>query len=143
MAPYGLQQFLVLCSVCYYSIFNWMHFFGFRFNEKWPIWLAPALIIGFLACFLHLLDRQSELTSRSDFLWQYKLSSEEEGVDTMRGINKILLENILPAHVAEHYLHRVQGVSTILQDSNVIQQCTIVTDRVHEKKPGSAMEKWV
>ena len=96
-----------------------MHFFGFRFNEKWPIWLAPALIIGFLACFLHLLDRQSELTSRSDFLWQYKLSSEEEGVDTMRGINKILLENILPAHVAEHYLHRVQGISSTLQDSNV------------------------
>ena len=38
----------------------------------------------------------------------------------MRGINKILLENILPAHVAEHYLLGVQGVSGILQDSNVI-----------------------
>lgn len=25
-------------------------------------------------------------------------------VETMRGINKILLENILPAHVAEHFL---------------------------------------
>ena len=37
----------------------------------------------------------------------------------MRGINKILLENILPAHVAEHYLHRVQGISSTLQDSNV------------------------
>ena len=32
------------------------------------------------------------------------LKGEEEGVDTMRSINKILLENILPAHVAEHYL---------------------------------------
>ena len=82
--------------------------------------MAPALLVSFLACFLHLLDRQAELTSRSDFLWQYKLSSEEEGVDTMRGINKILLENILPAHVAEHYLARVQGMSRILQDSNVI-----------------------
>ena len=82
--------------------------------------MAPTLLVSFLACFLHLLDRQAELTSRSDFLWQYKLSSEEEGVDTMRGINKILLENILPAHVAEHYLARVQGMSRILQDSNVI-----------------------
>ena len=36
------------------------------------------------------------------------------------GINKILLENILPAHVAEHYLLGVQGVSGILQDSNVM-----------------------
>ena len=77
----------------------------------------PVVFVN--TCFLHLLDRQSELTSRSDFLWQYKLSSEEEGVDTMRGINKILLENILPAHVAEHYLHRVQGISSTLQDSNV------------------------
>jgi hypothetical protein len=68
------------------------------------------------------LNRQVELASRSDFLWQYKLSSEEEGVDTMRGINKILLENILPAHVAEHYLLGVEnlGKSGILQDSNVM-----------------------
>ena len=75
------------------------------------------VIICFLACLLHLLDRQVELSIRSDFLWQYKLSSEEEGVDTMRGINKILLENILPAHVAEHYLLRGQGMSGILQDN--------------------------
>ena len=91
-----------------------------RYNEFWPIWLAPTALVGFLTCFLHLLNRQVELASRSDFLWQYKLSSEEEGVDTMRGINKILLENILPAHVAEHYLLGVQGVSGILQDSNVM-----------------------
>lgn len=61
-------------------------------------------------CFLlHILDRQFELTSRTDFLFRNKLSTEEEGVDTMRGINKILLENILPAHVAEHYLLQVRG----------------------------------
>ncbi|KAF4529612.1 hypothetical protein B566_EDAN017937 [Ephemera danica] len=37
---------------------------------------------------------------------------EQEDVETMRGINKILLENILPAHVAEHFLSsaRVQHV---------------------------------
>ena len=80
------------------------------------------VIICFLVCLLHLLDRQVELSIRSDFLWQYKLSSEEEGVDTMRGINKILLENILPAHVAEHYLLRGQGMSGILQDNVIIQK---------------------
>ncbi len=37
----------------------------------------------------------------------------------MRGINKILLENILPAHVAEHYLLRAQGVAGVLRDTNV------------------------
>ena len=106
----------------------------YRYNEFWPIWLAPAALIGFLTCFLHLLNRQVELASRSDFLWQYKLSSEEEGVDTMRGINKILLENILPAHVAEHYLlGDVQGVSGILQDSNV---CNIIHFFFPKKGPG-------
>jgi hypothetical protein len=59
------------------------------------------------------------MDSRSDFLWRSKLDSEQEGVDTMRGINKILLENILPAHVAEHYLLRAQGVAGVLRDTNV------------------------
>lgn len=53
---------------------------------------------------LHVLDRQIEFTARTDFLWQTKLKVEQEEVETMRGINKILLENILPAHVAEHFL---------------------------------------
>ena len=110
--------FLLYLRCCQSKASKWI-FLLFRFNESWPIWLAPTVIICFLACLLHLLDRQVELSIRSDFLWQYKLSSEEEGVDTMRGINKILLENILPAHVAEHYLLRGQGMSGILQD-NVI-----------------------
>ena len=68
------------------------------------------LIVGILLCLLHLLDRQVEFTTRTDFLWRTKLGSEEEGVDTMRGINKILLENILPAHLAEKYLLQTRVV---------------------------------
>ena len=30
---------------------------------------------------------------------------EREEVETMGSLNKVLLENILPAHVAEHYLY--------------------------------------
>lgn len=58
---------------------------------------------------LHVLDRQVEYTSRVDFLWQSKLKVEQEQVETMRGINKILLENILPAHVAEHFLTNMRA----------------------------------
>lgn len=58
---------------------------------------------------LHILDRQIEYTSRTDFLWQNKLKIEQDEVETMRGINKILLENILPAHVAEHFLTNVRA----------------------------------
>ncbi|XP_054285500.1 adenylate cyclase type 2-like isoform X1 [Macrosteles quadrilineatus] len=67
---------------------------------QFKLW-SPLLILMVL---LHILDRQIEFTSRTDFLWKAKLKVEQEEVETMRGINKILLENILPAHVAEHFL---------------------------------------
>ncbi|RWS16946.1 hypothetical protein B4U79_08389 [Dinothrombium tinctorium] len=53
---------------------------------------------------LNILDREVEQTARSDFLWRAKLRVEQDEVETMGGINKILLENILPAHVAQHFL---------------------------------------
>ena len=37
---------------------------------------------------------------------------KEEGVETMQGINRVLLENLLPAHVAQHFL-------TLLKVSNL------------------------
>ena len=64
--------------------------------SAWAEVICPVFLVALTSLVLHLLDRQLELTSRSDFLWRSKLSSEEEGVETMRGINKILLENILP-----------------------------------------------
>lgn len=62
---------------------------------------APIIL---LVVIFHMLDRKNELAARTDFLWRAKLKVEQEEVETMRGINKILLENILPAHVAEHFL---------------------------------------
>ncbi|XP_050351953.1 adenylate cyclase type 2-like isoform X1 [Nymphalis io] len=72
-----------------------------------PYAAKAGLILVFLAALLHILDRQIEFTSRTDFLWKDKLKFEQEEVETMRGINKILLENILPAHVAQHFLTSV------------------------------------
>lgn len=62
---------------------------------------SPVIL---LVVVFHMLDRKNELSARTDFLWRAKLKVEQEEVETMRGINKILLENILPAHVAEHFL---------------------------------------
>ncbi|XP_045517213.1 adenylate cyclase type 2 isoform X2 [Pieris brassicae] len=72
-----------------------------------PYSAKAGLVLVFLAALLHILDRQIEFTSRTDFLWKDKLKFEQEEVETMRGINKILLENILPAHVAQHFLTSV------------------------------------
>ncbi|XP_069701394.1 adenylate cyclase type 2 [Periplaneta americana] len=74
--------------------------------EELPHQFKTALLLVVLLVLLHVLDRQIEFTSRTDFLWKAKLKVEQEEVETMRGINKILLENILPAHVAEHFLDK-------------------------------------
>lgn len=41
---------------------------------------------------LHILDRQIEYTSRTDYLWKTKLKVEQEEVETMRGINKVVIK---------------------------------------------------
>ncbi|XP_030760743.1 adenylate cyclase type 2-like [Sitophilus oryzae] len=69
-----------------------------------PFELKTGLVLAMVVVFFHILDRQIEFTSRTDYLWKAKLKVEQEEVETMRGINKILLENILPAHVADHFL---------------------------------------
>lgn len=67
-----------------------------------PLAEQGILLFLLIACVLHTLDRQGEIVSRTDFLWKAKLKFEQEEVETMRGINKILLENILPAHVVNN-----------------------------------------
>jgi len=41
-----------------------------------------------------------------DFLWKNKFKKECEEIETMENLNRVLLENVLPAHVAEHFLAR-------------------------------------
>lgn len=75
-------------------------------KRQWPLVVQGALFLLLIALVLHILDRQGEFVARTDFLWKAKLKTEQEEVETMRGINKILLENILPAHVAQHFLRK-------------------------------------
>ncbi|CAL1301147.1 unnamed protein product [Larinioides sclopetarius] len=53
---------------------------------------------------LHLLDRQVEYIGRLDYLWKRKLKKEQEEAKTMGLVNRTLLQNILPVHVAQYYL---------------------------------------
>lgn len=66
--------------------------------------MQVGYLLTLVSVILHILDRQVEYSSRTDILWKSKLRVEQDEVETMRGINKILLENILPAHVADHFL---------------------------------------
>lgn len=39
-------------------------------------------------------------------MWKNKFKKEREEIETMENLNRVLLENVLPAHVAEHFLAR-------------------------------------
>ncbi|KAI9526930.1 Adenylate cyclase type 2 [Dissostichus eleginoides] len=58
---------------------------------------------GDMYCHLfHLKGKSVQL----DFLWRDKFKRECEEIETMENLNRVLLENVLPAHVAEHFLGR-------------------------------------
>ncbi|XP_028319474.1 adenylate cyclase type 8-like isoform X2 [Gouania willdenowi] len=51
-------------------------------------------------------SRQLEATARLDFLWRLQARKEVEDMKELREHNEWLLLNILPAHVAQHFLQR-------------------------------------
>ncbi|KAF7686337.1 adenylate cyclase type 2b isoform X1 [Silurus meridionalis] len=63
---------------------------------------SVSLFIFFVT--LLVLARQNEYYCRLDFLWKNKFKRECEEIETMENLNRVLLENVLPAHVAEHFL---------------------------------------
>ncbi|CAO1424898.1 unnamed protein product, partial [Diamesa serratosioi] len=82
-----------------------------------PLAFRGSMLLLLIVAVLHTLDRQGEFVSRTDFLWKAKLKVEQEEVETMRGINKILLENILPAHVAQHFLKKERLTQELYHES--------------------------
>ncbi|XP_053555532.1 adenylate cyclase type 7 [Bombina bombina] len=53
---------------------------------------------------LVLLARQVDYYSRLDCLWKNKFRKEDEEIETMENLNRLLLENVLPAHVAAYFI---------------------------------------
>ncbi|XP_049818616.1 adenylate cyclase type 2-like isoform X2 [Aethina tumida] len=103
----GLMVVSVITHIVIYSYLEFFQKYHDAHDDEFPnipFEIKSALVLALVVIFFHILDRQIEFTSRTDYLWKAKLKVEQEEVETMRGINKILLENILPAHVAEHFL---------------------------------------
>ncbi|VDK51357.1 unnamed protein product [Anisakis simplex] len=49
-------------------------------------------------------SRRSELIARLDFIWKLQALDEKREMEKKHAQNRAVLENILPAHVAEHFL---------------------------------------
>ncbi|XP_068215404.1 adenylate cyclase type 2-like isoform X2 [Palaemon carinicauda] len=67
----------------------------------WGIITVQVLaLVGILG----VLGGQSEARARTHYTWASKVSVEQEEMETTRGINRLLLENILPAYLAHRFL---------------------------------------
>nr|CAD7455611.1 unnamed protein product [Timema tahoe] len=104
-------KLLVGCLIV--GFFSWAVWFLnpelFSQGETWNPGMHPmvahVLSIVFLTVTLHLLDRQTEYMNRLDYKWKRQLAVEQEEGTTTHMVNKMLLENILPVHVAKLYLN--------------------------------------
>ena len=53
-----------------------------------------------------LLDRQNEYIHLLDYTWKKQLKEDQAKARSTKLVNKILLQNILPQHVADVYLSK-------------------------------------
>ncbi|XP_011330460.1 adenylate cyclase type 6 isoform X2 [Ooceraea biroi] len=82
-------------------------------------WLAGVLVVFFMACLVaH--SQHTEATYRLDFLWKLQATEEKEEMEHLKAYNQKLLANILPEHVAAHFL------STVNSDELYHEQCDSV-----------------
>merc|ERR1719400_1934553 len=71
-------------------------------------YMVIAIVISFtFALMIH--GHQTESTYRLDFLWKLQATEEKEEMEHLQAYNKKLLSNILPVHVAEHFLSGVKN----------------------------------
>ncbi|KAG9432100.1 adenylate cyclase type 6 isoform X1 [Apis mellifera carnica] len=82
-------------------------------------WLAGVLVVFFMTCLIaH--SQHTEATYRLDFLWKLQATEEKEEMEHLKAYNQKLLANILPEHVAAHFL------STVNSDELYHEQCDFV-----------------
>ncbi|XP_063590927.1 adenylate cyclase type 2-like isoform X1 [Penaeus indicus] len=83
--------------------------------------LSPGLGHLFFVLFvffaLHVMDRQMEYIMRLDFQWKQQLEVEQKEAQTTHFANKLLLQNILPLHVADMYLNRQGATDELYHES--------------------------
>ncbi|XP_053957170.1 uncharacterized protein LOC128862519 [Anastrepha ludens] len=61
-------------------------------------------------------SHQTEATYRLDFIWKLQATEEKEDMEHLQAYNRKLLENILPVHVAEHFLSREKNIDDLYHE---------------------------
>lgn len=77
-------------------------------NQQLIDWSSAALIFV-VSLWSLAFARQVEYINKANFLWRNRLNVDHEELEYISGINKVLLENILPSHVVQYYLTHPNG----------------------------------
>uniref|UniRef100_A0A672JZ23 adenylate cyclase n=1 Tax=Sinocyclocheilus grahami TaxID=75366 RepID=A0A672JZ23_SINGR len=91
---------LLLLLVLYITV---LELSGFR-RSSGARGLEPVLSLLMFFTTLALHSRQMELKLRLDFLWATQAEEERDGMEKVKLDNKRILFNLLPVHVAQHFL---------------------------------------
>uniref|UniRef100_A0A8B9P9Q0 adenylate cyclase n=1 Tax=Apteryx owenii TaxID=8824 RepID=A0A8B9P9Q0_APTOW len=67
---------------------------------------STLILSGFIFAFFFSLELQLEYTARLDFLWRVQAKEEINEMKELREHNENMLRNILPSHVARHFLEK-------------------------------------
>nr|CAD7591233.1 unnamed protein product [Timema genevievae] len=98
----SLVKMLILSCICI-SYLGLLTFHTWSRAQRLDELLTLIVLIGFmLALVIH--SQQTEATYRLDFLWKLQATEEKEDMEHLQAYNRKLLANILPVHVAEHFL---------------------------------------
>uniref|UniRef100_A0A671MWG1 adenylate cyclase n=1 Tax=Sinocyclocheilus anshuiensis TaxID=1608454 RepID=A0A671MWG1_9TELE len=99
-----LKLAILLLVVVIYTYFTEVsfHMLSQYLRRKGASILLMAIFV--IAVFYN--GRQWEATARLDFLWRLQAQQEVQEMRDLREHNECLLHNILPAHVARHFLER-------------------------------------
>ncbi|XP_040564201.1 adenylate cyclase type 4 isoform X2 [Lepeophtheirus salmonis] len=76
--------------------------------------------ICIIALFFLLMDRQHEYMRRLDYQWKRQLKSDQEEASDFKLVNKTLLQNILPFHVADIYLSNNREVGLYSEEYQTV-----------------------
>ncbi|XP_049884907.1 adenylate cyclase type 6 [Pectinophora gossypiella] len=78
-------------------------------------WTCVVVALG--ACVALLLhSQQTESTYRLDFIWKLQANDEKEDMEHLEAYNRKLLANILPEHVAQHFLNSDKNIDELYHE---------------------------
>ncbi|XP_065088685.1 adenylate cyclase type 6 [Ochlerotatus camptorhynchus] len=111
---------LLVILMCYVASIVVLALIYDRHCEPWFLTTERFLIdVAFLVVFVIgqiMNSQQTEITRRLDFIWKLQATEEKEDMEHLQAYNRKLLANILPVHVADHFLRREKNIEEIYHE---------------------------